>query len=78
MPMAFQLLLVISGVESPTQATEDSFYGKKENTAMNRIIKTNAPSCVFSTKLVFVYNVPLGCNFLFPGQRLSPAHCFAR
>ena len=24
MPMAFQLLLVISGVESPTQATEDS------------------------------------------------------
>ena len=25
MPMAFQLLLVISGVESPTQATEDSY-----------------------------------------------------
>ena len=24
--MAFQLLLVISGVESPTQATEDSFF----------------------------------------------------
>ena len=26
MPMAFQLLLVISGVESPTQATEDSIF----------------------------------------------------
>ena len=26
MPMAFQLLLVISGVESPTQATEDSSF----------------------------------------------------
>ena len=29
MPMAFQLLLVISGVESPTQATEDSVLREK-------------------------------------------------
>ena len=28
--MAFQLLLVISGVESPTQATEDSLKEMKE------------------------------------------------